>query len=334
MKPSSVAKTITTCYRVKQPLMIWGPPGVGKSQVTAQVAVALGCQCIDLRLPLLDAVDLRGIPTVNNGTTKWLPPSFLPTKGKGILFLDEIVQGQQIVQAAASQLILDRRVGDYVLPEGWYVLAAGNRETDRAATNKMPSHIANRFVHVNFEVDFEDWCTHALGADFDPAVIAFLSMRPELLHQFDPAKKAYPTPRSWEFVSKILQSNQLPEECFLEVLNGTVGEGAAVEFAGFFRVYRDLPEYEEIVKKPATAKLPTNAAGLYAVSTMLAVRGTAKDAKPVFTYLERLPKEFQITTARLIAKRNTDMAETQSYIKWQVQNKEVYLNRPDAKVSA
>lgn len=326
MKPSAIAKTITACYHAKQPLMIWGPPGVGKSSVTAQVAAAQGCQLIDLRLPLLDSVDLRGIPSVNNGTTKWLPPSFLPTKGKGILFLDEIVQGQQIVQAAASQLILDRRIGDYALPDGWYVLAAGNRETDRAATNKMPSHIANRFVHVQFEIDLEDWLTWAYSNGTDASVIAFLSMRPELLHQFDPKEKAFPTPRSWEFVSKVVRQG-VDEECFLEIVEGTVGKAAAGEYVGFFRVYRDLPEFEDIVKAPGNAKVPTNAAALYAVSTMVAHRGESKHAKAIFAYLDRLPKEFQIVAVRNITKRNVDMAETSSYIKWQVENKEVILNR-------
>lgn len=326
MKPSAVAKTILTCYHAKQPLMVWGPPGVGKSQVAAQVAQAEGCQFIDLRLPLLDSVDLRGIPTTNNGTTRWLPPSFLPTKGKGILFLDEIVQGQQIVQAAASQLILDRRIGEYALPDGWYVMAAGNRETDRAATNKMPSHIANRFVHVQFEIDIEDWLTWAFGNKIDASVIAFLQMRPDLLHQFDPTQKAFPTPRSWEFVSKVVTQGA-DEECFREIIEGTVGKAAAAEYVGFFRVYRELPEFEDIVKSPGKAKLPTNSAALYAVATMLAYRGESKHAKAIFAYIERLPKEFQIITVRNITKRNVDVAETQSYIHWQVANKDIVLNK-------
>lgn len=327
MKPSAVAKTIETCYEAgKQPAMIWGPPGVGKSQVTAQVAKKLGCQFLDLRLPLLDSVDLRGIPTTNNGTTKWLPPSFLPTKGKGFLFLDELVQGQQIVQAAASQLILDRRIGEYTLPDGWYVLAAGNRETDRAATNKMPSHIANRFVHVQFEIDLDDWLSWAAQNNIDPSVFAFLNMRPDLLHQFNPAEKAFPSPRSWEFVSKIVKQGA-NEEIFREIVEGTVGKAAAAEYVGFFRVYKDLPEFEDIVKNPAKAEVPKNSAALYAVATMLAYRGEAKYAKQIFQYIDRLDKEFQIVCVRNITKRNVDVAETQSYIRWQVTNREVMLNK-------
>lgn len=334
MKPSSIAKTITTCYKAKQPLMIWGPPGVGKSQTVAQVAKDLGCDFIDLRIPLLDAVDLRGIPVTTSGTTKWMPPEFLPRKGKGFLFLDEIVQGQQIVQSAASQLILDRRVGEYTLPPEWYVLAAGNRDTDRAATNKMPSHIANRFVHANFEIDLEDWLVWAYNNQMDGSVVGFLQMRPELLHQFDPktlsTEKAYPTPRSWEFVSKVVKDADVDEECFREIIEGTVGKAAASEYVGFFRVYRDLPEFEEIIKNPAKAKVPNqtgNSASLYAIATMIAYRGEGKYAKPLFDYIRRLPKEFQIITTRNIGKRNLDMTETRSYIQWQMENREVVLNK-------
>ena len=333
MKPSQIITSLTSLVEAGQPVMIWGPPGVGKSQTVAQVAQRLKRQCLDLRLPLLDSVDLRGIPFNQGGKTVWVPPSFLPRAGKGILFLDEIPGAPSVVQSAASSLILDRRIGEYELPEGWDIVGAGNRETDRANTYKMPSHIANRFTHLQYEVDFTDWCDHAMTSGFHPSTIAFISMRPDLLHQFDPSKKAYPTPRSWEFVSRIMTHNTLPDGCFREVIAGTVGEGAAVEFTGFFRVYRDLPEFEEIVDKPTKAKVPDNAAALYAVSTMLAVRGAAKYAKAVFAYLARLPQEFQITTVRLITKKNLDVAETQAYIQWQVANKDLYLNRPNAKAA-
>ena len=322
--------------------MIWGPPGVGKSQTVKQVAdkmfgpkvkqrPVVGAKTlpehfIDLRLPLLDAVDLRGIPTVQDGRTLWVPPAFLPRSGKGVLFLDELVQAMPIVQSAGSSLVLDRKIGEYTLPNGWAVIAAGNRETDRAATQRMPSHLANRFTHLNYEVHLEDWVTWAFQHDIEPAVIAFLNFRPELLHKFDPKVKAFPTPRSWEFVSRIMQQG-MDDECFLETINGTVGEDAALQFTGFFRVFRTLPNYEDIVKRPGDALVPDNAASLYAICGMLIARGEARHAKALFEYIERLPKDFQVLIYRDIGKKNYDMTETQGYIAWTVKNQAILLNK-------
>ncbi len=327
MKPSNIASALTSLVTARQSCILWGPPGVGKSDVVAQVAKAMKIQLIDLRLPLLDAVDLRGIPTVQNGKTIWIPPSFLPRNGKGVLFFDEWPQAPQIVQNGGSSIILPpHTLGEYTLPAGWSCIAAGNRETDRAATQRMPSHIANRLVHLNYDVHLEDWVTWALQNDVEPAVIAFLNFRPELLHKFDPAVKAFPTPRSWGFVSNIMKQG-IPDECFMEVISGTVGEAAAIEFTGFFRVFRSLPDYEDICKHPDTALVPDNAAALYAVSSMLVHRAEPKQARVIFAYTARLPKDFQVLVYRDITKRNPDMAETQGYIMFTVANQSLLLNR-------
>jgi hypothetical protein len=230
-----------------------------------------------------------------------------------------------IVQSAASQLILDRKIGEYTLPDGWAVVAAGNRETDRAATNRMPSHIANRFTHLNFEVDPEDWIEWAFANDVNPMVIAFIGFKPDLLHKFDPKLKAFPTPRSWEFVSNILNSDGV-DECLQEVVAGTVGEGASVEFVGFVRVFREMPDYETVCKRPAGTKIPENVAARYAVATMLAQRTQVNDMKAVMQYVNRMPKEFQILTLNDMTKRNKRLAETGSYITWAAANKDLLLN--------
>lgn len=325
MKPSNIASALESLITAHQPVMIWGPPGVGKSKTVEAVAERMKYKYLDLRLPLLDVVDLRGIPTVKNGTTVWMTPSMFPRSGRWLINLDEIVQAPPIVQAGASSLILDRRIGEYTLPEECALVATGNRETDRAATQRMPSHIANRFTHLQYEVHLEDWVTWALQHDVEPAVIAFLNFRPELLHKFDPAVKAFPTPRSWEFVSRIMKQG-VADECFLETISGTVGEGAATEFTGFFRVFRSLPDYEDICKHPDTATVPDNAAALYAVSTMISCRGDSKNAKALFAYIERLPKDFQVLIYRDLGKRNHDVCETQAYIKWTTSNQVILLN--------
>lgn len=325
MKPSQIACTLQHLISIRQPTMIWGPPGVGKSRVVEQAAAEMGYQYLDLRLPLFDAVDLRGIPTVKGNSTVWLTPSMFPKSGKWVINLDELVQAMPIVQSAASSLILDRRIGEYTLPKEVSMVATGNRETDRAATNRMPSHIANRFTHLNFEVDAQDWITWAFANKINEMVIAFIAFRPDLLHKFEPTQKAFPTPRSWEFVSRIISGDGV-DECLLEIVGGTVGEGAATEFVGFTRVFREMPDYETICKRPEDTKIPENVAARYAVATMLARSTEQKTMSPVMQYVNRMPAEFQVLTVNDMTKRNKKLAETSSYINWASKNKDLLLN--------
>lgn len=352
MKLAELSSTLEVVgVQCKQATMTWGPPGVGKSRVHEQTAdrcfgVRLGTQrkqlnkavkvamangkpyFIDCRLPLFDAVDLRGIPMERNERTAWLTPSFLPTEGEGMLFLDELPQAMPIVQSAASQLILDRRIGEYTLPDGWVICAAGNREEDRAATHKMPSHIANRFVHLHVQVDYDDWAAWASVSNVNPMVIAFLGFRPELLHKFDKNAKSFPTPRTWEFVSSMLPKLPDDPKLMLEIITGTVGEDAAKQFVGFVRVFRDLPDFDEIVKRPDDAKVPEhNAAAAYATGTMLAARTEAKHMKAVFRYLHRMPEEYEVMTVRQMVKANKDLASTPTYIQWMADHQNVLLNK-------
>jgi hypothetical protein len=330
MRPALIKESLKHLIDIKQPAMVWGPPGVGKSEVVKQVADELDYEFVDFRLSIHETVDLRGIPKVlkvgKKEKTVWIDPSFLPSEGQGIFFLDELVQATPAMQAAASQLILNRRIGDYVLPDGWVVIAAGNRDGDRASTNKMPSHIANRFIHLNFEISVDDWADWAYQYNINPMVIAFIRSRPERLHQFDVTQKSFPTPRSWSFVSKLLNRG-ISQECLYELIAGTVGDGCANEFVGFMRIYQNLPDYSDIVSRPAKLDIPDNASVLYAISTMIPYMAKQKDSKNLFIYIERMPKEFQILVVLGMGKKNPDMASTREYIKWCNINQEVLMNK-------
>jgi len=326
MKPRAVEKTLTHLVKIKQPTFLWGPPGVGKSMITAKVAKKIG-DFIDMRLVQMDIIDLRGVLTIQGGKAVWAPPAILPTKGKGVLFLDEFVQALMLMQNTASQLILDRCIGEYILPDGWAIVAAGNRETDRAGTNKMPSHLANRFTHITVEVDYEDWRVWAVENKVNAMIRAFLGFRPALLHQFNPAEKAFPTPRSWSYVDKILGNGLDDEIELLEVISGTVGEGAAKEFIGFIRIFRELPDYAEIKKNPKGMVVPTNAGALYAVATMLPEFITKPDLKQVFQFVERLPEDFQVIMVNNLVQKKPEMQETSTYIAWAAEHQSLLLNR-------
>src|SRR6516162_6667182 len=224
MKPSLVSRTLRKLLiGEKQAVFIWGSPGSGKSAVVNQLAIELGIALRDVRALLLDPVDLRGLPFLgSDGRSKWATPEFLPQDGTGILFLDELNAAPAMVQASCYQLVLDRKLGEYTLPDGWAIIAAGNRDSDRAVTTRMPTPLRNRFVHLEFEIDIQEWSEWAIQAGIRPEVIAFLRFRPELISQPDRDAHAFPSPRSWEFVSRILAAapDQAVEH---ELFAGAVG---------------------------------------------------------------------------------------------------------------
>ena len=234
MTPEALSHFLTklVSHRLMFSTMIWGPPGIGKSSIVAQTAQAHDMDMIDLRLSQLAPTDLRGLPVADtdNGLSRWYPPEFLPRGGKGILFLDELNLAPPAMQGMAQQLILDRRVGSYTVPEGWFVWAAGNRKEDRAAVFDMPAPLANRFIHLNVEPHFQSFKTYAMGRGMHEHLLAFLSYRPELLHKLDPQQPAWPSPRSWMVASQLYETG-LDLAC-------VVGMGAAAEFHAYLKIYQ------------------------------------------------------------------------------------------------
>jgi hypothetical protein len=329
MKASYVKEALKSLIESKRPTFIWGAPGVGKSQVVQQVAKELKLEVRDVRAVLLDPVDLRGLPHINGDhRAHWCPPEFLPREGRGILFLDELNAAPPLVQAACYQLVLDRKLGEYELPEGWTVIAAGNRESDRAVVHRMTSALANRFVHLDFDVDLNDWVEWARAHDVASEVIAFLRFKPGLLHAFDPKlnERAFPTPRSWEFVSDILKNKITIPAVEFEVLKGTVGEGTAAEFSGFLRVFRSLPNIDLILQNPDQAEVPTTKPDvLYALTGALSRRATAKTAANLLKYYNRLPAEFSVLAVRDSVAFCPEMVNTKEYVDWATKHSDMLI---------
>ncbi|DAB41192.1 MAG TPA: ATPase [Sulfurovum sp. UBA12169] len=252
MKASDITKVVSRLIEKKLPVFIWGAPGIGKSSVVKQIANEKALEFFDLRLSLLDPTDLKGIPFFNADTKEgvWAKPSFLPSRpeSKGILFLDEINTAPPAVQASAYQLILDRKVGEYELPEGWSVVAAGNRENDRGVVYKMPPPLANRFVHFEMEADFNDWKTWAFKAGIESSIIAYLAYDKSMLFTFDPTsnEKSFATPRSWEYVDTIIKS-AIEADLILDSISGAVGREATVGYLSFKKVMNQLPDLSSIL---------------------------------------------------------------------------------------
>jgi ATPase family associated with various cellular activities (AAA) len=256
--------------RLQISTMIWGAPGIGKSSIVSQIATAHQLEFIDIRLSQLAPTDLRGLPVAEDGVSKWFPPEFLPQHGKGILFLDEINMAPPAMQGMAQQLILDRRVGSYVVPDGWFVWAAGNRKEDRAGVFEMPAPLANRFLHLQVEADFESFKTYALGEGMHEQIIAFLSFRPTLLHKIDLQQPAWCSPRSWMMASN-LHHNGLD-------LAPAIGAAASAEFQAFLVMYNSLPNLEPIFEGKGDAiPFPIEPSARYATAIGLTVHATDAD---------------------------------------------------------
>lgn len=335
MKPSQLIIAVNGLIDAKQPGFVWGAPGIGKSSIMEQICAKRSkpkkpYELRDVRLGLMDPTDIKGFPSpdAKSGTMKWLPPNFLPTSGEGLLFLDEMNSAPPAVQASAYQLVLNRRVGDYVLPDGWAIMAAGNNENDRAVTHRMSTALANRLVHLYLTVDLDEWCAWAADVgNIHEHRIAFLRFRAKLLHDFNPdAKKhAFPSPRSWAFADKVCRQG-LPRTIERELMNGTVGEGAAAEYDAFIQVIKELPTLDEIKVDPEGATLPSSPAAQHAISTTLAMATTEESAYSTFMeYMKRLPREFQVVYTRDVLRTVNKIKFTAAFKAWSVDNADVLL---------
>lgn len=265
-KPSQVSNIVKRAIAAQQPIFIWGPPGIGKSDIVNGITQDLGNSfMIDMRLALMEPNDLRGYPFRNpeTNTMDWAPPADLPSAEFAVqydhivLFLDELNSAAPSVQAAAYQLILNRKIGQYNLPDNVVMIAAGNRETDRGVTYRMPAPLANRFRHINMNVDFTDWHRWAINNDVHSDVVGYLSYAKQDLFDFDPktSSQAFATPRSWAFVSKILKVPGFDSADLFEQkaeIAGAIGEGMAGKFVEHRRIAAYLPNAEDVLEGNVT----------------------------------------------------------------------------------
>jgi len=243
-------------FSKRRPIFIWGPPGIGKSDAIHQLGTELESHVIDVRLSLWEPTDIKGIPyyNSNDNTMSWAPPVELPTEEFAaqfkniILFLDEMNSAPPAVQAAAYQLILNRRVGTYKLPDNVLVVAAGNREADKGVTYRMPAPLSNRFVHLELRVDFDDWLSWAVDNKIHKDVVGYLSFAKQDLYDFDPktASRSFATPRSWQFVSELLDDD-ISDSTTADLVSGAVGEGTAVKFMAHRKVAGRMPNPTDIL---------------------------------------------------------------------------------------
>lgn len=251
-------KALLAAFKIKRPVFIWGPPGIGKSEVVAGVTEELGGLMIDLRMAQMEPTDIRGIPFYNKDTGKmdWAPPIDLPDEETAsqypivVLFLDEMNSAAPSVQAAAYQLVLNGRVGKYVLPKNVVIVAAGNRESDKGVTYRMPMPLANRFLHLEMRADFDCWQQWAITHGVNEEVVGYLMRNKQDMYDFDAksSSRSFPTPRSWVFISDLLNKAADEDQDTLYALTaGAIGEGLASKFGAHRKFVAQLPDPAEIL---------------------------------------------------------------------------------------
>ena len=323
MNPQSAKRSLEHLTQRKIPVFLWGPPGIGKSSIVAQIAKEQNIGFIDLRLSLLDPTDLRGIPYFH--TVKeialWAPPVFLPDGKveKGILFLDELNTAAPMVQASAYQLILDRKIGEYSLPDGWAIVAAGNRESDRGVVFRMAAPLSNRFVHLEMEVSAPDWKSWARKSNIHPAIVAFIAHREDALFTFGQNdNRAFATPRTWQYVHEILSSE--PEaDLLMPLISGAIGEELGASFLGFLSVASQIPDIDAIFSGECK-EVPKEPSALHILSSSLTMKvnetTSSKKLNHLLGYTLAMPAEFAIMIIQDLRERHIELDHLDNWTLW------------------
>lgn len=305
---NELKKAIERAYERKVPLFVWGTMGIGKSSVIREFAKENKLDFVDVRISQLEPSDLRGLPTTVNGeVTKWLPPSWLPksnSDSKGILFFDEINLAPPSIMASTMQLVLDRRLGDYTLPDGWVIISAGNRIEDKGNVFEMSMPLCNRFSHLELGIpSVENWSAWAVNRGIDGRIVSFLNFKPSRLFSFDnKAKdKAFATPRSWEFCSRLIEGLDANDSTDTLVAS-CVGEGTAIELGAFLKLTqkinaKDLLDNPKKIKKIEEIDLKYCLVG--SVAEYFKAHKDAETLEKVFGVVKELEAEFGVLLIRL-----------------------------------
>lgn len=336
----------SVAFEMFEPVMLWGEPGVGKSEMVNQLSDENDALMIDVRLSQYDSVDLRGIPSVQTGLTVWNVPSTLPFKGNPrfdatakriTLFLDEINSAAPAVAAVAYQLVNDRRVGEHELMDNVVIIAAGNRDGDKGVTNKMPTPLANRFTHVEIGVDVESWTDWAGANGVAPEGIAFINFRKPLLSTFMVTKagkpvvtmnKAFATPRTWAKAFRYFASTTMSPGSKVAAMAGAVGDAEATEFMGFVEIYQQIRNLvPTILKSPTTAEVPAERSLMYAVAVALSGEMSLNTVGNVHKYLMRLDAEFVILAWLLSTRRDESLMTTPEFMDYAKKYKRVFSDK-------
>ena len=328
MKFSDIKLSITEQFKTTNSIVpyIEGKPGGGKSALAMSVAKDLEFDnVVQFFASLRDPVDLLGTPRNDGEVTRWIPPAELKRleSGRNLLIIEELSDCGTQMQNALCGLIYDRKINDMHLSQNTYIIATGNRTQDKSGANRVVSKLYGRVRTFEFVENIDDWCEWALDNEIDPVMIQFLRFRPDLLSDFNPDRKANPTPRTWSRAN--LTPSNLPTDVYFNNIAGDVGEGAAAEYTGFRKIYENLPNIDAILMNPSKAEVPTDPAVLYALTGAIAHKTSKDNFDRVCEYVDKLKPEFQVMCISDAMKLKPEIKSTKAFVSWAVKNSNVML---------
>jgi hypothetical protein len=326
MRATLLKETLKSLFPIQRTVCIEGSPGGGKTTIVHQVANELEVPIIEKHLPTMLVEDFGILFKNDAGGLHYELPDWFPVKGKaperGILLFDDRNQAGNDLQKVLANICQARTLHGVPMPDGWQVISTGNRQADRAGANRVLGHLRNRETVYELETHLDDSTQWMIDNNVKGEVVSFLRFRTGLLHDYDPQRDQNPTPRSWvEGVSDVLGT--VPADAEFESFKGAVGEGAAAEFVGFMRIWRKLPNIDNLLLNPTAGDVPTDPATLYAIAGSIAERATEGNFERVCAYSERMPAEFSVLTISYACRKNPDLANTQAFIKWSLKHQDV-----------
>lgn len=328
MRIGQIKDALHVAHKSGMSVFLKGSPGTAKTALVRQFADEAGMDLVSIHAPLTDLLDIKGVISTKGDEAKFLPLSMWPkvTDDPVVVLIDELPQCVPAIQNAFSQLLIDKKMGDIELPKGSVVIATGNRKEDKAATHNVPSHVVNRVLHIEVDRSNDDFFEWAMANGITPEIVAFGHFKPDCVYNFNPKdnQNPYATYRSWEFVSDILKTDP-PKELVAELVAGVVGRGVAAEFLAYRRMYRDLPDPKAILADPTNANVPSDPGTLYAISTSLASAVSKDTAANYFTYINRMPTEYGVMSAKAARGLFPTIVKTKSFAQWAKANSSIIL---------
>ena len=328
MSPKELKKTLLKTVPAGLPVLIKGAPGVGKSDIVNQVAEELEMNIIISHPVVSDPTDFKGLPGIVNGKAEFLPfgdlRRLITAKKPTIAFLDDLGQAPAVVQAAAMQLILARRVNRHKISDEVVFIAATNRRQDRAGVTGILEPVKSRFATIlELEANADDWVEWAIENNMPAELIGFVNFRPALLNTEEATADIvnHPCPRTIAYCGLLLEAGLNS----IEILAGAVGEGCAAELTGFLRVYKSLPDISTILSNPSSATIPTDPAAIYAVVAALVAKATKNNANRIFKYASRLPMDFGVLLVRDMIRSKPKIQNTKGFINWAMKHQDILL---------
>ena len=325
VNPKKLKNFIKDMVAIQQPALVLGQPGSAKSSIMKQVAEETGREYIDIRPLLLNPVELHGLPRFDGEVTRWSRPYFFPTPGSDkryLINIEELPAAPPLIQTALYQLMLDRRCGEYVLPEGASVMACGNREVDRGVFNRMAPALRSRMVHYEIKIISDDWIEWALQNEIAPEIIYAVSYNHELLNTYNPDSRelTFSCPRTLEFLSDYvnhLRDEERIEDVSISTVVGTVGEIAGVEIYSFLKLFKELPDPEDVFRNPMAVDIPQNISALYMLCSALTRKATTDNMDKIILFAGRLRPEIGEFMVDSCTRRNVDLKRTRAWVEWE-----------------